>query len=52
MKLKPRAEKITGNNYMRFEPIYKCYCPKCGQPLKRKDNICKCAQKIDWSEWK
>lgn len=52
MKLKPRAEIITSNNNMRFEPIYKCYCPKCGQPLKRENNLCKCGQEIDWSEWK
>lgn len=51
MKLKPIAKVITGNNYMRFNPIYRCYCPQCGNLLKRTDNICKCGKEIDWSEF-
>ena len=35
MKEKPIAELVTRNNYKRFDPLYKCYCPKCNKVLKR-----------------
>ena len=50
-KLKPIAEPVTKNHYNRFEPIYKCYCPKCNELLKRSEEKCSCGQEIDWSEW-
>ena len=51
MKLKPKTEIVSRNNYMRFDPLYKCYCPQCNRILKRGDSVCTCGQKIDWSEW-
>lgn len=51
MKLKPKTEIVSGNNHMRFDPLYKCYCPRCNRTLKRNDSVCTCGQKIDWSEW-
>ena len=52
MKLKPKTEIVPENNYMRFDPLYKCYCPQCNRILKRSENICTCGQEIDWSEWR
>lgn len=52
MKLKPKAEIVSGNSYMRFDPLYKCYCPQCNKTLKRSDTVCTCGQEIDWSEWR
>ena len=51
MKKKPKTETVTQNNYMRFEPLYKCYCPVCNKLLKRSEEKCTCGQEIDWSEW-
>ena len=25
MKFKPKTEIVSRNNYMRFDPLYKCY---------------------------
>lgn len=52
MKEKPIAKLITMNNYKRFDALYKCYCPKCNNVLKRNEDRCTCGQDIDWSEWK
>lgn len=52
MKLKPKTEIVSGNNYMRFDSLYKCYCPCCRRLLKRNDDKCACGQEIDWSDWK
>ena len=51
MKKKPKTETVTQNNYMRFESLYKCYCPICNKLLKRSEEKCSCGQEIDWSEW-
>ena len=51
MKLKPKTEIVSCNNYMRFDTLYKCYCPQCNRTLKRSDSVCTCGQEIDWSEW-
>lgn len=51
MKEKPIAKLATMNNYKRFDPLYKCYCPKCNKILKRNEVRCACGQDIDWSEW-
>ena len=51
-KQKPIEERITiGYHHERFEPIYKCYCPKCNKLLKRSEEKCSCGKEIDWSEW-
>ena len=50
MKMKPIEKVVTLNNYRRFPPFYKCYCPKCNKALKR-ENKCSCGQEIDWSNW-
>lgn len=52
MKMKPKTEIVSGNNYMRFVPLCKCYCPSCNRSLKRNDDKCECGQEIDWSEWR
>ena len=53
MKLKPVSKIISKNNYRRFDPIYKCYFPKCGRVLSGKhEEKCKCGQEIDWCEWR
>ena len=52
MKRKPKTQIASGNNYMRFDPLYKCYCPCCNRILKRSDNMCICGQEIDWSDWR
>ena len=51
MKMKPISKPVTMNNYKRFDPLYKCYCPKCNKILKRNEEVCTCGQEIDWSEW-
>lgn len=51
IKLKPKTEIVSENNYMRFNALYKCYCPRCNKLLKRKYDKCFCGQSIDWSEW-
>ena len=48
---KPIAVPITGNNHNRFDALYRCYCPKCNNILKRDKDKCDCGQEIDWSEW-
>lgn len=48
---KPVEEIVTGNHNKRFSPVYKCYCPKCNNLLKRDNDKCSCGQEIDWSEW-
>ena len=52
MKMKPKTEIVSGNNYMSFDSLYKCYCPCCRRLLKRNDDKCACGQEIDWSDWK
>lgn len=50
-KIKPRSEIVSQNNYQRFDPLYACYCPKCGKLLKRNESKCTCGQEIDWEDW-
>ena len=42
MKMKPISKVVTINNYKRFEPLYKCYRPKCDKTLKRNEEVCTC----------
>lgn len=49
---KPIEKIVTMNNCKRFNPLYKCYCPRCNKVLKRDKDKCTCGQDIDWSEWK
>ena len=52
MKMRPISKPVTMNNYKRFDPLYKCYCPKCKNILKRNEEVYTCGQEIDWSEWR
>lgn len=51
MRIKPKTEIISENNYKRFPALYKCFCPNCSIQLKEKLNRCKCGQEIDWSDF-